>query len=276
MSLQKSTTLIIGGTGKTGRRIAERLTARGVPVRIASRTGVPPFEWSDRGTWPAVVRGADVMYLAYHPDLAVPGASDDIAALAKLAVESGVRRIVLLSGRGEHHVLPSEKAVRESGAAFTIIRAAWFAQNFSEGQLLEPVLAGEIAFPAGNVAEPFVDADDIADVAVAALTEAAHSGMIYELTGPRLLTFTDVAAEISRAAKREVRYLPVASAEYGSVLAQVMPAEQATFITELFAGLLDGHNAHLTDGVQRVLGRAPRDFRDFAQTAARAGAWRQA
>lgn len=267
------TTLIIGGTGKTGRRIAQRLTGLGMPVRIASRTGAPPFEWTDRRTWPAVVTGASAMYLAYHPDLAVPGAAEDIAALTKLAVASGVRRIVLLSGRGEEQVLPSERAVRESGAAFTILRAAWFAQNFSEGALHEPVLSGEVAFPAGSVAEPFVDADDIADVAVAALTDPVHTGATYELTGPRLVTFAEAAAEISRATEREVRYVPVSSADYAKVLATVMPAEQAAFVTELFAGLLDGHNAHLADGVKRVLGREPRDFRDFARAAARAGAW---
>ena len=269
------TTLIISGTGKTGRRVAERLMALGRPVRIASRSGSPRFEWTDRSTWPAAVRGVDSIYLAYHPDLAVPGAADDIGSLAKLAVESGVRRIVLLSGRGELQVLPSEAAVRESGAAFTILRCAWFAQNFSEGLLLEPVLAGEIAFPAGRVAEPFIDADDIADVAVAALTDAAHAGKTYELTGPRLLTFAEAAAEISRAAERKVEYVPITSAAYASMLAQFVPAEQVEFITELFEDVLDGHNAFLTDGVQRVLGRKPRDFRDFAQAAARAGAWRR-
>lgn len=270
---EKSLTVIIGGTGKTGRRVAQRLIARGQPIRITSRAGSPPFEWSDRSTWPAVVRGAEAMYLAYYPDITVPSAAVDIAALARLAVASGVQRIVLLSGRGEQGALRSERALRDSGAAFTILRAAFFAQNFSEGLLLEPVLAGALAFPAGNVPEPFVDADDIADVAVAALTDVAHSGKTYELTGPRLLTFADVAAEIARAADHEVRYLPTAPADYTRMLTAFMPVDDAKVYTELFVSLFDGHNAQLCDGVQSVLGRPPRDFRDFAQAAARAGAW---
>ncbi|HTE56893.1 MAG TPA: hypothetical protein VK698_38840 [Kofleriaceae bacterium] len=267
------TTLILGGTGKTGSRVARRLTARGLPVRIASRAGAPPFDWNDESTWAAALRGVGALYLAYYPDLAVPGAAQHIRALARQAADGGVKRIVLLSGRGEPQVLPAEEGVRDSGAAFTILRAAWFAQNFSEGYLLDPVLAGEVAFPAGDVAEPFLDVDDIADIAAAALTTDRHAGMIYELTGPRLLTFADAVAEIARASGREIRYVPITSAQYGAALAEVMPAEDAGFLTELFRYVLDGHNAHLTDGVERALGRRPRDFADFARDAAAAGAW---
>ena len=267
------TTLILGGTGKTGSRVARRLIARGLPVRIASRAGAPPFDWNDESTWTAALRGVGALYLAYYPDLAVPGAAQHIRALARQAADGGVKRIVLLSGRGEPQVLPAEEGVRDSGAAFTILRAAWFAQNFSEGYLLDPVLAGEVAFPAGDVAEPFLDVDDIADIAAAALTTDRHAGMIYELTGPRLLTFADAVAEIARASGREIRYVPITSAQYGAALAEVMPAEDAGFLTELFRYVLDGHNAHLTDGVERALGRRPRDFADFARDAAAAGAW---
>ena len=275
MSASRSTILVLGGTGKTGRRVAQRLTARGLPVRVASRTGAPPFDWMDRGTWPAVLRDVESVYLAYHPDLAVPGAADNIGHLTRLAVEDGTRRIVLLSGRGEDGVLPSERAVRQCGAAYTILRAAWFCQNFSEGHLLGPVLDGEVAFPAGSVAEPFVDAEDIAEVAVAALTHDAHAGKSYELTGPRLLTFAEATAEIAKAAGRAVRYRPISSEQYAAVLAEHVPLEYATFLTELFAGILDGHNAHLADGVQRVLGRAPRDFTRYAEEAASTGVWQR-
>jgi uncharacterized protein YbjT (DUF2867 family) len=242
-------------------------------VRIASRSGTPPFEWGDPNTWAAALRDIGAVYLAYYPDLAAPGAADQIRPFAKLAADSGARRLVLLSGRGEPQVLPSEQAVRDSGAATTILRAAWFCQNFSEGSLLDPVLGGEIAFPAGDVAEPFVDADDIADVAVAALTEEGHAGEIYELSGPRLLTFAEAAAEISRASGQPVRYVPISSEEYATALAEQVPAEYVTFVTELFRHLLDGHNAHLSDGVERALGRKARDFTDYARAAA--GAWKR-
>lgn len=274
MTIQNDTTLILGGTGKTGRRVASRLQARGLPVRIASRSGSTPFDWADRATWPAALEGVRSIYLAYYPDLAVPGAAADIRELTALAVKAGVEQVVLLSGRGEEQVLPSERAVQACGAAFTILRAAWFAQNFSEGTLLGPVLGGEIAFPAGDVAEPFLDVDDIADVAVAALTNpAAHAGRIYELSGPRLLTFAEAAAEIARASGRTVRYVPVTPEAYAAELAAWVPPDYAAFLGDLFRQLLDGHNAHLSGGVQEALGRPARDFGDYARAAAATGVW---
>jgi len=266
-------TLIVGGTGKTGRRVAERLRKLERPVRVASRSAAPAFDWHDDSTWAAALHGVRAVYLAYYPDLAVPEAAAHIRAFCERAAASGVARIVLLSGRGEPGVLPSEAAVRGSGMAYTILRSAWFNQNFSEGHLLGPVLEGEIAFPAGQVAEPFVDLDDVADVAVAALYDDRHAGKTYELTGPRLLTFAEAAFEITRASARDVYYRAVSSAEYARALADFMPGEQVTFLTQLFADVLDGHNAYLGDGVQRALGHAPRDFRDFAREAARAGVW---
>jgi uncharacterized protein YbjT (DUF2867 family) len=267
-------TLVLGATGKTGRRVAERLQARGLPVRAGSRAGSPPFDWDDRDTWEPVLRGARAAYIAYHPDLAVPGASDAIAEIARLAVAGGVRRLVLLSGRGEAEAARSEQALRDSGADWTIVRASWFSQNFSEGHLLEPVLGGVIALPADGVAEPFVDADDIADVAVAALTDDRHVGELYEVTGPRLLTFGDAAAEIAAAAGREVRYEPVSPEQYRALLAEHgAPPELAGMLVDLFSEVLDGRNASLADGVQRALGRAPRDFAGYVRAAAATGVW---
>lgn len=266
-------TLIVGGTGKTGRRVAQRLSARGVPVRIASRSATPPFDWERRETWRDALEGVASVYLTYHPDLAAPGAAENVRAFANLAVDRGVRRIVLLSGRGEPQVLPAEDAVRECGAAYTILRSAFFCQNFSEGAMLDGVLAGEVAFPAGDVAEPFIDADDIADVAVAALTDDSHARKTYDLTGPRLVTFAEAASEIAHATGRDVRYVPVSSEQYAEALAPHLPPQIVSFLTELFRELLDGHNAHLSPDVERILGRKPRDFRTYAREAAASGAW---
>lgn len=268
------TTLVLGGTGKTGRRVAARLAARGHRVRIGSRRGEPPFDWADPAGWRAVLRGVGAAYVAYYPDLAFPGAAARIGALAGLAVDEGVDRLVLLSGRGEEEALVSEQALRAAGGDWTVVRSSWFAQNFSEHFLLDPVLAGEIALPAGEVAEPFVDLDDVADVAVAALTGEASTGEVYEVTGPRLLTFHDAAAEISRATGREVRYVPVTAAEYAAAATgHGVPAEEADGLADLFTRVLDGRNAHLTDGVCRALGRAPREFADYVRAAAAAGVW---
>ena len=185
-------TLVLGGTGKTGRRIVERLANRGVPTRIASRSAEPSFNWDDQSTWDAVLDGVATAYISYAPDLAIPGATDSIRVFVEKAVEHGVQRLVLLSGRGEEEAQLCEKIVQDAGIEWTVVRASWFNQNFSEGEFLDMVLAGEITLPAGDIPEPFVDADDIADVAVAALTEDGHAGQIYEVTGPRMLTFQEV------------------------------------------------------------------------------------
>ena len=267
-------TLVAGGTGKTGRRVAERLRARDLAVRIGSRAADPSFDWDRRDTWEAALRGVDAAYVSYAPDLAFPGAADRVAAFTRVAVDVGVRRLVLLSGRNEDGAQRAERAVERSGLDWTIVRASMFSQNFSEGFLVESVLHGELAFPAGNVDEPFVDTDDIADIAVAALTDDRHVGQRYEVTGPRLLTFADAAAEIGEATGRDVRYVPITSEAFAAALVhEGLPPAFVTDLTDLFRKILDGRNASLTDGVQRALGRAPRDFREYAADAAASGIW---
>jgi uncharacterized protein YbjT (DUF2867 family) len=274
-NMTAKTTLVLGGTGKTGRRIAEQLAARKVPVRIGSRSATPAFDWDNRSSWAAALANVDAVYISYYPDLAAPGATDAIRAFSDLAVRSGVRRLVLLSGRGEQEAQRCEEIVKQSGVQWTVLRCSWFNQNFSENYLLEPILAGEVALPAPNVGEPFVDADDIADVAVAALTDDKHAGKLYELTGPRLLTFADAIAEIARASGREIRYVQVSMDDYVVALEQAqLPPQFVGLIKYLFTEVLDGRNAHLTDGVQRALGRAPRDFTEYARRAAASGAWK--
>lgn len=268
------TTLVLGGTGKTGRRVVERLRACGVAVRVGSRSGRPPFDWEDRDTWAPALGDVGAVYISYYPDLAVPGAVETVGSFADLAVANGVRRLVLLAGRGEPEAEQAEDAVRESGADLTIVRSTWFAQNFSEDYWAEGILNGELALPAGEVPEPFVDADDIADVAVAALTEDGHAGELYELTGPRLLTFAEAIGEIAKAAGREIRFVPVSIDEFASEAAeQGAPGEMISLLRRLFGEVLDGRNAHLTDGVRRALGREPRDFADYARDAAATGVW---
>jgi uncharacterized protein YbjT (DUF2867 family) len=275
---EKKVRLVLGGSGKTGRRVAQRLTARGLPTRVGSRSAEPPFDWDDRTTWAPALRGVESVYVSYYPDLAVSGAVAAVRLFANLAVEAGVRRLVLLSGRGEEEAQRAERAVQkvgaEAGAEWTIVRCSWFSQNFSENYLLEPILSGEVVLPAGNVPEPFVDADDIADVAVAALTEDGHAGQLYELTGPRLLTFAEAVGEIASAAGRKIRFVPVSVEDYISMLEeQDVPAEFVSLLTYLFSEVLDGRNAHLTDGIQRALGREPKDFADYARDVASTGLW---
>ena len=233
-TMLRPTTLVLGGTGKTGRRVADRLMARGVPTRIGSRSGAPPFDWDDRATWAPALRDMEAAYISYFPDVAVPGAVETVGAFAELAVRLGVRRLVLLAGRGEPEAEQAELAVRE----------------------------------------PFVDVDHIADVAVAALTEHGHVGRLYELTGPRLLTFADAVAEIASATGRDLRYAQISIEAYSGLLREWgVPPDYVTLIEYLFTEVMDGRNALLADGVQRALGREPRDFADYARDAAAGGAW---
>jgi uncharacterized protein YbjT (DUF2867 family) len=269
--------LILGGTGKTGSRVIDRLRHRGLPVRAGSRSGDPAFDWADRSTWAPALGGTRAAYLSYYPDLAVPDAAADIAAFTELAGQAGVRRLVLLSGRGEEGAEKAEQALRESTAEWTILRCAWFDQNFTEGYLLDPVREGAVALPVGSVREPFLDVDDIADTAVAALTEDGHAGELYELTGPRLLSFADAAAEIGAAARRPVDFVTVPIEDYAAALtAAQLPADAVELISYLFTDVLDGRNASLGDGVRRALGREPRDFADWAREAAATGVWNPA
>jgi uncharacterized protein YbjT (DUF2867 family) len=264
--------LVLGATGKTGRRVVERLERRDVPVRLGSRSGQPPFDWEDASTWAPALEGVSAVYVSYFPDLAVPGAPEAVGALAEQAQRSGVERVVLLSGRGEEEAQRSEQVVAAVGIDWTVVRCSWFNQNFSEGYMLDPIRGGELALPAGDVPEPFVDAEDIADVAVAALTEDGHTGEVYELTGPRLLTFAEAVAEIGRATGRELRYVQVSMDEYAAAAAELdVPDDVVWLIRYLFSEVLDGRNAKLADGVQRALGREPRDFADFAREAAATG-----
>jgi uncharacterized protein YbjT (DUF2867 family) len=229
----------------------------------------------ERATWAPSLKGVKAVYISYFPDLAVEGAADDIQAFTHLAVQSDVRRLVLLSGRGEREAQRCEAIVRESGVEWTLLRASWFAQNFSEAHFLEPILAGELALPVGDIGEPFVDVDDIADVAAAALTDDGHAGQRYELTGPRLWTFADAVAQIASATGRPIRFTRVTMSEYVAALeAAQLPSDVIGLIRYLFTEVLDGRNASVQDGVLRALGRRPREFGDYVRATAATGVWR--
>jgi uncharacterized protein YbjT (DUF2867 family) len=267
-------TLITGASGKTGRRVAERAEAAGLPVRRVSRSTDPHFDWEQPATWSAVLAEIDQVYVAYAPDLAVPGAVDTVRAFAAAAREVGVRRIVLLSGRGEEAAEAAERVVQASGLEFTILRCSWFMQNFSEDFLRDAVLEGALALPVGDVREPFVDADDIADVAAAALTTDAHVGELYELTGRTALSFADAAALIAVETGRPLVHVPVPMADYLAALEELgMPDEVRGLVGYLFSEVLDGRNAAALGDVERALGRPAGTFEAYAARAQANGAW---
>jgi len=269
--------LVLGATGKTGRRILSSLRDLGVPVRAGSRSASPAFDWNHTGNWDDCLAGVTRIYINYAPDLAMPGATDAIAELVRRARAAGVKHLVLLSGRGEEEAQACEAIVQGSGIDWTIVRASWFNQNFSEGAFVEMVQAGAITLPDVSTPEPFVDVDDIADVVTVALTKPGHSGELYEVTGPRMLTLADVADALSRATGRRISYTPVPHEAFVQGVADSgAPQDVLWMLDYLFATVLDGRNAYLADGVYRALGRPPRDFADYAREVAATGIWSQA
>ena len=266
--------LVLGGTGKVGRRIVARLTAREVPVRIGARSAVPAFDWNAPATWPGVLNGVQNVFISYAPDLAVPGASQAVAEFTAQAAAQGVARVVLLSGRGEPEAEAAERLVQDGPLPWTILRCSWFAQNFSEDFLLDPILAGEVALPVDGATEPFLDCDDIAEVATEALLDDRHAGQVYELTGPRLLTFGDAIGEIARAAERPIRFTTIPPEEFAAGLAAAgLSRDEVSLVSYLFATVLDGRNSSVRNGVERALGRPPRDFADYIRQTAKTGIW---
>ncbi|CCH31652.1 NAD(P)H-binding protein [Actinosynnema sp. NPDC047251] len=265
--------LVLGGTGKAGRRVAARLRALDVPVRVPTRSGPLPFDWTDDTTWPAALAGARAVFVVPFDGLLLT------RPFVARAVAAGVERIVLLSGRGldvpDYPQITSgathsdgEAAVRAADVAWTVLRPTWFAQNFSEGFFRDAVAAGDLRLPAGDGAVGFVDADDIADVAVAALTGSGHGGHTYELSGPRALSMAEAAAEIATATGRPVRYTALDLATYrAELVAAGWPESDARELGLVVTAVRDGLDAYLSDGVERALGRPPRDFTAFAAAA---------
>lgn len=270
---QHRPTLVLGGTGRTGRRIVERLTRRDIPVRIGSRAGGLRFDWEQPSTWGPVFAGVETAY-AYVPDMVVPNPAEALAGVVQAALAAGTRRLLLLSGRGAERAEACEKVLMSSGADWTILRASFLNQNFSEGYLLGPVLAGHVRLPARDIGEPFCDTEDIADVAATVLAEGSHVGAIYELTGPRALTFAEATATIAGATGRDITYIHIPPEEFvADLAADSVPPGTVDVLVDLFCAVLDGRNTAMGDGVEHVLGRPARDFADYARITAATGVW---
>ena len=271
----KNNILVLGGNGKTGRRIVERLKKLGHKVRVGSRSADPAFDWGNPAAWPAVLEGMEKVYITYQPDLAVPGAKEAIAALVKVAKEQGIQKLVLLSGKGEVEAERCEQIVLNSGIDSTIIRASWFNQNFSESFFLEPIQQGVVALPKAHLKAPYVDANDLADVAVEVLLNDGHHGQIYELTGPRLWNFKEITAAIAEATGRDLKFIPVSLPEYVEAMkAQSVPDDVVWLMEYLFEEVLDNEeNQRVTHDIEKLLGRKPIDFLDYVAETVKTGIW---
>lgn len=269
--------LIIGGMGKTGSRVAARFEAQGSPYRIASRSSGTYFDWDKPETWAKALESTSSAYVVFYPDLAVPGAPEVIRRFTETAKAAGVEHLVLLSGRGEPEAQLSEAIVMESGLQWNVVRASWFAQNFSESFFLQAIQAGEVVVPFGDVKEPFVDADDIADVVFAAMTGIVPKNQLFEVTGPDLLSFNEAIATIAKAAGRDIRFKQVSMEAYKAGLNQAgIPKAVIELLEYLFTEVLDGRNEKLANGVQQALNRPARSFASYAQGVAATGVWKLA
>lgn len=266
----RHTTLVLGATGRAGRRVVSHLRGRDTPVRAASRSGEFRFDWADRATWTPALRDVGALFLVVPGDVPV-------AEFLGAAVAAGTRRVVLLSGRGAQHIefaRAVETTVQEAGVEWSIIRPNNFTQNFSEGLLQSMVRAGEVALPIGEVPEPFIDAEDIGEVAATLLTADGHHGQTYELTGPAALTWKEATATIGAALGREIRFADVTPEEYRARAKAVgMPEHDREMLHSVFDISHTGLMADVDHGVRQVLGREATDFATFAKRAAAAGAW---
>lgn len=256
--------LVIGSTGKTGSRVLKGLKALGFAPKGASRKGAVTFDWEDPTSWAPALDGVDAVYLTYYPDLAVPKAPGDISKFCALAKMKGVKHITVLSGRAEPAAQVCENIIMQSGISWTVIRASWFNQNFSEGLFHRFVMEGNIALPVTTITEPFIDIDDIAEIAIASLTDERHAGQLYEVTGPELISFVDIADKFTKHLNRKTRFESISMAEFERRLNQSgVPQEAIEALVYLFGEVLDGRSESITDGVERALGRPATSFDEY-------------
>ncbi|MCE2593643.1 NmrA family transcriptional regulator [Motilimonas cestriensis] len=272
---QSSPIVIIGKNAKTGARVNQRLRERGVNTRPVSRTTEIQFDWDNRNTWANALRGAKSAYVTYQPDLAVPRAADDITAFIGVAKAEEIEHLVLLSGRGEEGAQTAEQILINSGLTWNVVRASWFAQNFSESFMAEGILSGELILPATNTPEPFIDVDDIAQVVVAALIEPTKHNCLFEVTGPELLTFQDCVNEIAQQLGKAIKFTEITIDEYLQMLkVQNVPISHQWLLNELFTVVFDGRNSRITDDVKLATGDAATKFSDYVAKTIAAGHWK--
>lgn len=270
-----SNILVLGGTGKTGSRLVNHLQNKGIEPRIGSRNATPSFDWNDKDTWVKSLQAVERMYVTFYPDLAVPGAKEAIESLTYLAKELGVKKIVLLSGKGETEAEACEKIIVNSGVNYTIVRASWFNQNWSESFFLEPILTGEVALPMADVLIPFVDADDIAQVAATVLLDDTFNGEIVEVTGPELITFKDIVKTISTVTNRNLNFYDISLEQYVDGMREMELPDDVVWLMEyLFSHVLTNpENQNISHDIESVLGRKAKTFLKFAQEIQKTGVW---
>ncbi|MFD2562969.1 NAD(P)H-binding protein [Aquimarina rubra] len=269
--------VVIGGTGKTGRRVAKKLEASGYNVRVVGQKTSPALDWENPETYDAVLEGMDRAYIVYYPDLAVPGSKEAITTLTKKAIAAGLKKVVLLSGKGETEAEACEQIVANSGLDYTLVRASWFNQNFSEGAFIDFVLDGVVALPMPEARIPFVDANDIADVVSKVLVDDSYNGQTITVTGPKMRTFEEVVGIMADASNRHIQFVPISIDEFKDGMRKAgLPDSYVWLFGYLFKEVLGNpDNQEISYDVEKVLGRKAIDFTEYAVKVAATGAWKQ-
>lgn len=261
-----STYVILGGTGKVGRRLTRSISDLGLEARPVGRGTVPAFDWREESTWGAALAGT-VGAFVVGPGSATDW-SETLSRFLAVAETTGLQHVVLLSARGvQFHptgaVATAERAVRNGPLAWTILRPTHFAQNFTEAMFVPQ--DGRIVAPVGAGAEPFIDIDDIAAVAAIVLTRRGYDGRVLELSGPRSLTFAEAAGVLSRVSGSPVQFVDESDAEHEERLRRVgIPDGYVEWRMAMLRGIRAGSDGALSDGVQEVLGRPATSFRAWA------------
>ncbi|MEM6684451.1 MAG: NmrA family NAD(P)-binding protein [Bacteroidota bacterium] len=273
--MQSENILVIGGTGKTGRLVVENLTTLGHNVRVVGRKTNPVFDWDRPETYAAALKDMDRAYIVYYPDLAVPGAKNAIKMLTEKALKAGLEKVVLLSGKGETEAEACEEIVANSGLNYTTVRASWFNQNFDEGAFKEYIITGHLALPMPEAKIPYTDTKDIADVVTKVLLDDTFNGEIVTVTGPKKLTFTEVATIISDKLGRNIQYQPISMEAFTSGLANVGTPEPVIWLLRyLFTEVLgNSENQTVSNDVERILHRKPITFEEYAEKTVASGVW---
>ena len=273
--MEKQNVLVIGGTGKTGRRVAAILKEEGHEVKVAGRNSTPAFNWDNADSYAPALAGVDRAYIVYYPDLAVPGSREAIGRLTEEALAAGLKKVVLLSGKGETEAEACEEIVAESGLDYTLVRASWFNQNFDEGSFRDFVMQGVLALPMPDARIPFVDVQDIAEVVSKVLMDDSYNGQTITVTGPEKLTFKQTAEILSEVTGRNIQYVPISVEEFKAGMSQAgLPDSYVWLFGYLFKEVLgNADNQSISGDVNKLLGREAIRFSDYAIRAASKGAW---
>jgi uncharacterized protein YbjT (DUF2867 family) len=280
---EKETVFVVGAMGNVGSRVAAHLTDVGRAVRAATRwpeaydgpAEPVRFDFTDPGTHAPAVEGAGSAFVMTPADVE---AYPQLIPFMQTAADAGVRRIVLMTAMGVDQapddvpLRAAELHLEQGDQEHTLLRPNWFMQNFLTYWRGMIEADGVMRLPAAEAETRFIDTDDIAAVAAAALTRDGHDGQGYTLTGPEAFTYHEAAEVLSDASGRDIRYEPVSDEEARNILTEAgLDAEYAGMLVGLFQNVKAGHAAPVTPAVEQVTGRPPRSLEAFARD--NADAW---